>query len=147
MIQKTKGRMALCLTLILMLLTFIWGNSILPGKVSGEISGWLQSLLGLTSTGQEGHGILRKLAHFTEFAGLGACLGWLYAMLGKKPWCSLGCAFAAACIDETIQYFVPDRGPAVADVLLDTAGGAAGIGILLLVYIICKKHNKKFGGI
>ncbi len=138
----TKGRMALCISLTILLLAFIWGNSCLPGSVSGVISGWLSKFLGLMpSDPQGGHGLLRKLAHFTEFTLLGACLCWLFAMLGKKFPIPLLCGFLVACTDETIQCFIPDRGPAFTDVLIDTAGVAVGIGLLLGAFAIYKKKN------
>ena len=140
--KRTKGRMALCIGLIALLLAFIWGNSCLPGHLSGAISGWLSKLLGmLPADPPTGHGILRKFAHFTEFAFLGACLCWLFAMLGKKFPIPLLCGFLVACADETIQRFIPDRGPAFTDVLIDTAGVAVGIGLLLGAFAIYKKKK------
>ena len=49
----------------------------------------------------------------------------------------------AACMDETIQVFTPDRGPSPIDIWIDTCGVAAGITILLIGhYYICKKHTR-----
>ena len=141
--RRTKGRMALSIVLTALLLLFIWGNSCLPGNVSGALSQWVSKLLGLTpSDPQTGHGILRKLAHFTEFALLGACLCWLATMLGTKFPIPLLCGFLVACTDEIIQCFIPDRGPAFTDVLIDTAGVAVGIGALIGVFAIYKRKNK-----
>ena len=141
--RRNKRRMTLCITAIALLLLFIWGNSCLPGKLSGALSGWLSELLGLMpSDPSTGHGILRKLAHFTEFALLGVCLCWLFGMLGKKFPTPLLCGFLVACTDEIIQCFIPDRGPAFTDVLIDTAGVAVGIGLLLAVFVIYKKKNQ-----
>ena len=50
------------------------------------------------------------------------------------------CGTAAACVDETIQVFVPDRGPSVRDVLLDSCGVAAG---MLLLYLGHTYYTKK----
>ena len=44
----------------------------------------------------------------------------------------LAMVFAYACTDEIHQMFVPDRGAAVHDVLLDTIGGALGLLALWL---------------
>ena len=141
--RRIKGRMTLCITAIALLLLFIWGNSCLPGKLSGALSGWLSELLGLMpSDPPTGHGILRKLAHFTEFALLGVCLCWLFGMLGKPFPIPLLCGFLVACTDEIIQCVIPDRGPAFTDVLIDTAGVAVGIGLLLGVFVIYKKKNQ-----
>ena len=67
---RNRKRMAVCITLLCVNLCFIWGNSLLPGEISGAISGWLRELLlGAAPEGPDvGHGLLRKLAHFTEFA-------------------------------------------------------------------------------
>ena len=77
MIRSGK-RLWLCRSMIAVLLLFIWGNSLMPGWISQTISDWLAGiLLGTEPVGGEmaaGSGILRKLAHFTEFACLGALL-------------------------------------------------------------------------
>ena len=52
---------------------------------------------------------------------------------------ALGCAIAAACIDETIQIFVPLRGPGIKDVFIDTAGALTGILILTFVHLLRTK--------
>lgn len=142
---RTKKRMRLCITLLALNLVFIWGNSLMPGEVSGAISLWVKNLLFPAGTGdpQAGHGLLRKIAHFTEFGCLGALLCWLCAMLGKKPYCSLIYSILAACADEGIQCFVPDRGPGVRDVLIDTAGAALGILLLLAGAAIYQKRKQK----
>lgn len=135
------------MALLILNILFIWGNSILPASVSGAISHWVRDLLAEVfsgdSSGTGGHGLVRKLAHFTEFACLGSLLAWLLGMLGKKTvWALLG-GFLVASVDETIQMFVPGRGPGILDVLLDTCGALSGIGLLLLGHTILKKTAKK----
>ncbi|MBQ8797266.1 MAG: VanZ family protein [Oscillospiraceae bacterium] len=138
---RTKTRLRLCVTLIVCNLIFIWGNSLLPGEVSGAFSDWVKDLLaplfGWTDEGGSGGGLLRKVAHFTEFTTLGVCLRWLLGMMDTKRWkkllIPLAVAFVTACIDETIQIFVPLRGPGVKDVAIDTAGAVLGIVILSLL--------------
>ena len=147
--KRTKIRMGLAMGLTALLLVFIWGNSMLPGEISGAISQWVKDLLRclfgkMPGYPQVGHGLLRKLAHFTEFTCLGMSLSWLFAMLDKKFYIPLLCGFLVACTDETIQCFIPDRGPAVKDVLIDTAGVAVGIAILMAIAAIYQKtkNNK-----
>ena len=107
----TKKRLRLATALLIVNLAFIWGNSLLPGELSGALSQWLKELLHFGGEDPStGHGLLRKIAHFTEFACLGACLSWLLGMLKKSKWLPLLFGFLAACLDETIQVFVPDRG-------------------------------------
>lgn len=136
---RTRKRLWLCCCLLCINMAFIWGNSLLPGEISGAISGWLRDLLALIFPAKPedpdaGHGLLRKLAHFTEFCTLGMLLSWLYAMLLKKPWQHLAlpliCGAFAACVDETIQCFVPGRGPGIKDVGIDTLGVILGIVII-----------------
>ena len=145
--SPTAKRLRLCIALIAVNLAFIWGNSLLPGEISGAISDavknairWCLSFLRLPPGGGGGGGLLRKVAHFTEFACLGGLFTWLFAMLRRPAILALGCGFLAACVDETIQIFVPDRGPGVFDVLIDTAGVAVGFMLLLLLHHI--KRNR-----
>lgn len=145
---STKKRLRLCAGLIVCNLIFIWGNSLLPGSVSGAISDGVKTLLsGLlppSEAGLDGGHLVRKLAHFTEFAVLGALLGWLFAMLGKGPLPAFAWGVAAACADETIQRFVPDRGPGLGDVALDSCGVAAGLVLLFLGHTLWRRwHGRK----
>jgi VanZ family protein len=49
----------------------------------------------------------------------------------------------AASVDETIQCFVPDRGPAIKDVCIDSAGVLTGIILLWMGYYHFKKRFTK----
>ena len=144
---RTDKRMLLCRCLIAALLTFIWGNSLMPGWISQAISDWLAGLLlGTRPVGGEmaaGSGILRKLAHFTEFAGLGLCLAWRYGMLGKGKFRPFFWGVLAAAADETIQCFVPERGPGIKDVCIDSAGVLTGIILLRMGHDYFKKRSAK----
>lgn len=143
---RTRTRLRLCLALLSVIVIFIWGNSLLPGEISDAFSNWVGKLLGLTGTGTGG-GRLRKIAHFTEFCALGMCLCWLFGMLtpGKlRPiLLPLAAGFFIACIDETIQMFVPGRGPGIKDVGIDTAGVFAGIVFITIVYQVKKYFKEK----
>ena len=144
---RTERRLRLSKWLIACILCFIWGNSLLPGSVSGAFSDWVKDMLAFLLPGEvpgvtTGGGLLRKIAHFSEFAALGAALCWRFGMLEKKKILALVYGFGAACVDETIQVFVPDRGPGLKDVAIDTCGAAAGIAVLLLGYTI-RKHIRQ----
>lgn len=142
---RTERRIRLCVALVAANLIFIWGNSLLPGSVSGAFSDWVKELLSRLlpwmKPGGSGTGLLRKLAHFSEFALLGFLLSWLAGMLERKWFYSLAGGFLAACVDETIQRFVPGRGPSLRDVGIDTCGVAAGMLVLWLGYTIYKKRK------
>ena len=135
--------MTLCTVLLLCNLVFIWGNSLLPAEVSGQISGTLKALLdGVFTPGEavpSGDGLLRKFAHFAEFGALGFLLGRLVGMLGKKRLPAFALGVAAACIDETIQAFTPGRNCALSDVWLDAAGALTGAVLLWLIFKLRKK--------
>lgn len=148
---RTKNRMRLCIALLCMILAFIWGNSLMSAEASQAFSDWVKGLLSFLLTGEGsasgGSGLLRKLAHFTEFAALGMCLCWLLSMLNRNRWTGLIWGGLAACVDETIQCFIPDRGPGLKDVGIDTLGVFAGIALLSLGHnYIRKKKNKISGG-
>ena len=67
--------------------------------------------------------VLRKGAHLTEYAILGALL--LRALGRAAPALAGGALYAAS--DELHQHFVQGRHASPLDVLLDTAGVAVGI--------------------
>ena len=142
---RTEKRVRLCVVLLSCCLIFIWGNSLLPGEISGAISDFVKNILAaIFEQGKpepENSGfLLRKLAHFTEFTMLGLCLCWLFGMLGKGRLLPFLCGAAAACVDETIQLFVPDRGPSVRDVCIDSSGVLLGVILLTLGHhYVCKK--------
>ena len=115
-------------------------------EVSQTISNWVQQLLFETQPtpgdpALAGNGILRKVAHFTEFTALGMTLAWLFAMLGKKRHYPLLAGIAAGGIDELIQAFVPDRAPRLLDVSIDSLGVITGIILLHLGYNYVKKRS------
>ena len=141
-----KKKLWICITLLAINVLFIWGNSLLPGTISGAISGFVRDILasilpGGSAEPDTGHGMVRKLAHFTEFACLGGLLYWLFAMLKKTPWLALPCGMLVAAIDETIQMFVPDRGPSVWDVAIDSSGVVLGMILLFVGYYIKSKKQ------
>ena len=145
---RTDKRLRLCTVLLLCNLIFIWGNSLLPGEISGAISDWVKAILETLfgSTGEDTPGGLpiRKLAHFTEFACLGALLFWRFGMLRRPKALAFCLGAAAACIDEGIQLFVPGRGPGIRDVGIDCGGVLTGMIFLYLghTYFQRKRKNK-----
>ena len=143
---RSTNRLRLNGVLLLCVLTFIWGNSLLPGEVSGAFSDWVKRILEAffaqgTPKPSSG-GLLRKIAHFTEFAALGSLLCWRAGMLKKSKAAAFGCGALAACIDETIQIFVPDRGPGLKDVCIDCAGVLTGMLLVLLGHTYFKGKTK-----
>ena len=143
--KKSRIRLGLCITLLCANLAFIWGNSLLPDTLSAALSRFIGSLLGGEGTGADGSGdhLLRKLAHFFEFASLGFLLAWLMGMYQRKPWYALLPGVAAACVDESIQIFVPGRGPRVSDVGIDSLGICLGIVLIYFMNNLYKLWRKR----
>ena len=143
--KRTDKRLRLCVTLLICNLIFIWGNSLLPGEISGAFSDWVKAILArILPMGPDdgtGGGLLRKAAHFTEFTALGMCLAWLHGMLQKGRVRPFLWGVLAAAADETIQCFVPDRGPGIKDVCIDSAGVLTGIILLWTGYHFAKKRS------
>lgn len=149
--MQIRRKIRICAFLLALNLIFIWGNSLLPAEVSQSFSDWVAEILPVQTeevAPSEGKvNIIRKMAHFTEFTVLGFLLSWLMILLQKKRCHALWLGILAACTDETIQMFVPGRGPGWKDVLIDAGGVAAGMILLWLGYAIVRKmRNTKFGG-
>lgn len=100
---------------------------------------------------------VRKEAHFTEYAVLGALtlntLYMLYRLLAKfsekaavlkkqfplRSLLALGFCFLYASADEIHQLFVSGRSASPIDVLIDTSGAALGIAVILLISLLIRK--------
>lgn len=133
---------------------FIWSNSLKNAEKSGEMSGnFLDFVNGIAaeifpSTILTEH-FIRKAAHFTEFAILGALL--TLSLLALPPKHKLRAAYTAAPIallvavnDELIQLFSDGRSAEISDVILDFSGALTGIFIVyLVVYLIRAKSRKR----
>lgn len=96
--------------------------------------------------------LVRKTAHFSEYALLGLALSahLHYALEGRRlrrvALVSWGIATLYAVTDELHQMFVGGRGPAALDVCIDSAGALTGafIGIALIAlwHGLKKKRNR-----
>ena len=90
--------------------------------------------------------IVRKTAHFSEYAALGFLLAGVCLSFGRQ----YGFAFAVsqtvaslyAVSDEIHQYFVPGRSCQFSDMLLDSCGAAVGIGVLLLIVWLIRRRRR-----
>lgn len=139
--------------IIFTVMTFLWvavifSFSLQPGEVSGDISGsFLQKVLEffvprvfeqLDTMPQEQleiwHTVLRKYAHFTEFAVLGV-LSSLTLLQTKVKWRGLSAmafCLVIATMDESLQLFVDGRAGRVLDVMIDGVGALVGIGMMFV---------------
>ena len=89
---------------------------------------------------------MRKLAHFTEFGLLGVWFALFVIMRDRSRLQSIvNCLFfglSAAVLDEALQL-LSDRGSQVPDVLLDFAGAASGILVVLVLRWAILRIRKK----
>lgn len=123
-------------------IAFIWINSSIPAEGSSQISGGfsyeLYRFLHLNIDFELFHSLIRKCAHFTEYTILGilACL----SVKKERRFSMIAGCILVACLDETLQLFVPGRSGEIRDVLIDASGVIFGMGI----YLLCEKikHNK-----
>ena len=139
------------LLLVLAMLAFIWGHSLMPADQSSQESESFLSFVQPAMTAvirclqrlgvsAEPSALVRKMAHFTEFAVLGVLMYLLFSSPEKH---SRGLLPAAACltaaaVDELLQRFAAGRAPALRDVGIDFGGACLGIllaaAILALLY-------------
>lgn len=152
-IKWSKTVRILLLLFIVATLLFIFVQSMLTPEKSSEESGAVGEIIEEiippdTKPGAFIQINLRKIAHFVEFALLGAEIS-LYIILfsRKRTWAFLSfpVALITAFFDETIQIF-SGRGPAIVDVWIDFAGFASASVIFYMVAtiiaLICKNVNK-----
>ena len=111
------------------------------GALSGSITGMIYDFLtkaGFSLTFETLHFLIRKAAHFTEYAILGILVKTAIqkAPLLKSDTLSLlSWMILIPLCDEGIQHFVSGRFGAIEDSLLDMSGFAFGA---LLVYLILR---------
>ena len=89
--------------------------------------------------------LVRKAAHMSEYAVLAILFGLTIREYKKEPWLLLARAAPAAyaATDEFHQLFVPGRSGQLKDVLIDTAGGALGLGLLALILYLKRRRKMK----
>lgn len=142
--EGSRARIPLILltVLIVLLLLFIWGNSVLPAGISSRISSFVAGLLGKDAMEAQ----VRKAGHFTEFFVLGGVLGLYAALRGRKgkdkATFLVFPALFVPLMDETIQMF-NDRGPQVRDIWIDIAGYTCGCLLLLLAAALVRRFLRR----
>lgn len=137
-----KKKTIIHLVLIVVWIAFIFNRSLQPASVSAAESGRvLTFLMRFMPFGVTEH-LVRKLAHFSEFAVLGVLAGSLALGQSRRLWTGFLAAtmlgLAVALCDEGIQLFVDGRSGRLSDVMIDAAGAAAGAGLTLAVRTILR---------
>jgi len=151
MMEQRERKIRICTVLLILNLGFIWGNSLLSAELSQEISDETQGILAFLFNGifesELASVLVRKAAHFTEFAALGLLLSWLLRLLEKKCRYALLLGMTVACVDEAIQFFVPGRAPGLLDVTIDVCGVITGMILLKIGTLVVKQiRSKQYGG-
>ena len=123
-----------------LIVAFIWGNSLLPQAQSRLESDFvlrvLRRIFGTHLDQATASHLVRKAAHFTEYALLGG-------RRGLQPTVNvLSLSLAVAVLDESLQLF-SDRGAMVTDILLDFSGAVCGVLAFLLVRLAAASIQKK----
>lgn len=99
------------------------------------------------------HFYIRKLAHFTEFAGLGF-LVWTISsfkpLTRQRRWDCLLFLLLIPCLDEMIQLFIPGRSGTWRDICIDGAGFSCGLFLASFfffltrsLYALCYADSRK----
>jgi VanZ family protein len=158
---KNRAARIILAVLTVAMLVLIWVMSDQPADRSGDMSLGVGRYIGrvfvsgfdkLDEAEQTGYAqkidpTVRKTAHFAEYFLLGLLLcGDAYAWrLEGAAGVVLPVASGVLCaaIDELHQLFVPGRAGMWQDVLLDSAGVAAGCAFMLFVVFLLRKHKKK----
>ncbi len=171
--NKTGTRLVIWAVLAVLLLAFIWGNSFLSVRNSTDASVWVMKLVTpllekFVGAGNVTDHLVRKIAHFVEFAALGFVLYWVMRLAGRRrsgagsvfssdsrrsnssasaapvglrALCrALFWGFFAGFLDETIQVFT-GRGPQITDVWLDFAGLTCGALLAALIGLLVRERR------
>ncbi len=131
------------LTAAVMVIIFLFSSE--NGDDSKEVSENLLELIIEYLGNIVSHNVLRKIAHFTEYAALGFCMsGAVYFTFNKNKFYIpfIPCVLYAVS-DEIHQYFVPERACRIFDVFVDSCGSSTGILIFLLIAFLIHKHKSK----
>ena len=137
-------RRRLQIVLLLLTLVFIWGQSCLPKADSAAESQRVMMLIAPILEPFAGKGgvtvhLVRKVAHFVEFAILGFQLLLLWHdNIRRDILRSLELGFIAAFLDESIQM-LSGRGAQIIDVWLDAGGVAFGVAVGAMITLLRKR--------
>lgn len=135
--------------ILIVWISIIFINSLLPGEVSGEQSGFVTDLA-LRVFGIFGYepdpitlqSIIRMTAHAVEFMILGALI-FLDRKRADYPFYQMFLiGVGVALTDEIIQIFVPGRAFELIDLFIDSSGLSLGILLMLYIYRIPKRKQR-----
>ena len=134
---------------ILLVIGFIWGNSLQPAAVSNEISGFARKVLNTVFEvvgidGLTGDGVLRKAAHASEFCLLGIVASFIFCVMKWRSYSTLMLiGILVALTDETLQLFVDGRAGLVKDIWIDMAGFIIGCAAVFFISGVRRRRRAK----
>lgn len=152
--KKTVARVIMTILCVLMIGT-IFFNSALDAAESTDMSNpfvdginrFLKSVhIDFTVTDK----MVRKTAHFAEYAALGLLLSitvYLYVSKRKEAFLMalpLGCAVSVC--DEVIQLFPKGRSCEIKDMIIDCAGILTAMLVTQLIFFLIERHKGKKEG-
>lgn len=149
-IFSLTGKKRTCLLVFLWFITalvmyIIFSFSAQSAEGSKELSqGLLNRILEIIPF-EISHVFLRKAAHFSEYALLGAVSFCAFSFTLKRRCFLWGWVLSTvyAVTDEVHQLFIPGRACRAFDVFIDSLGAAAGIAFAALVFFILGLIYKK----
>ncbi len=117
---------------------FIWINSSFDAVESSGLSGAIVVFIEKLIHIRINETVIRKMAHFTEFAGLGVLLTCDFILWNadiKKNWHNIAfLGLLTAVVDETIQLFPKGRSSSLVDVWIDFAGVCCAVIVIGLLH-------------
>lgn len=136
--------------LTLLLIVFIFSNSVKNAEASSESSGRIVAflnrictLLGLKFTFTQP--VVRTLAHFCEFGLLGVLSQLTFlSCFGVKAKAILSSVFLViltALTDEVIQLFSEGRAFQISDLIIDFSGSLLGLVAIFLIAVLINNHR------
>lgn len=143
--------------MVLLVLIVIWAFFVfhMSHQQGSESSGASQKITSLFFKAEKQieklEPIIRKIAHFSEYAIGGALfisLFLTYEWTHKKQMIiSILIGVWYAILDEIHQLFVPERSGNIIDVGIDSLGIIFGVCFIMLLYKIYEKNHKKKEGV
>ncbi len=147
---RFKKDVLICTILTILTVCFIFWNSLQDSASSDAQSGFFtmlfRSIFGVSEDAMDLVSfVVRKLAHFSEFALLGVEISYLKKRVNRLADVSwayvLLIGLLVAVTDESLQL-LSDRTSSVKDVWLDFFGFTFGLLFLIVIFAIIKKKIK-----
>lgn len=138
---------AVSFTLLVLIVGFVFSNSLEIATESSQKSGslltllleWLPFLRGWFT-----EHILRKLGHFAEYTLVGMVLMLCLRSCTVRLWTNITKPILGgvliALTDETIQLFVAGRSGQISDVWLDSSGVCTGLLVMGCILLILERY-------